>query len=141
MLENMLIDSASEFLKYLRIKTGDTQKDMANKIGCPKKDIADFESGVTQPRVLFFSKLMKAYDLNEAQKENLMEIIAHTIGEVEIRTRGERDISLALWRLKHIVENADLNTLEEVKGQLTVFTEKLEKAANTPQMEIPYVPF
>lgn len=83
-----MLTSLGRYLRKLRIDRGELLKDMADKLGISSAMLSSIENGKRNPAQDFASKVADAYDLNAAERDELLRFVAENSESASIGLKG-----------------------------------------------------
>ena len=108
-----MVTEFGKILKIIRINSGDTAKNMADKLGISVPYLSAIENGRRDIPTVLPDKLIKAYNLSEKEQQKIRDAVVTSKDKVKIDltdlAEKKRRVILALAK-----DEIDNDTLEEI---------------------------
>ena len=113
-----MITTFGKALRRIRLDNGELLKDMADKLGVTSSYLSAVEHGKKQVTNKLLRKIIKAYELIEAEKDGLMRAFEESIHEVNIALANynseKRELGLSFARNFENLESHKIQQLMDI---------------------------
>jgi transcriptional regulator with XRE-family HTH domain len=114
-----MISEFGIFVRKIRINKNDSLRDMAKKLNISAAFLSSMEVGRKTIPIEYIDKIVNLYNLNDGQKDELIDAINKTNNEVNLEldkmNKSQQEVSLIFARK---IKTADPKLIEKLKNIL-----------------------